>query len=124
MSHFNRWQAPLMLASALAIGAAGGAAFAQSKVPVYSVFEAHVKDEAAYAKALPEVQKLIKDQGGEYIAGGFNKTKMQSGTPAGNRYVVIKWEDMAAFDKAFNNGIKAWVDKNAPDARQLVVEGK
>ena len=60
---------------------------------VYAVFEANVADEAAYTKALPDVQKVIKEHGGALIAGSFNKTKLISGKPAvGNRFVILRWE--------------------------------
>jgi hypothetical protein len=91
--------------------------------PVYSVYEANVKDEAGYTAALPEVDRLIKDHNGQRVAGGFNKTKTISGNPAGNRHVILKWDDMATFEKSYNGGIRAWIEKNAPDARQVVAEG-
>ena len=51
----------------------------------YTVYETTVTDEDAYKKALPEAQKIIKDAGGTYIAGGFNKAKVNYGKPeAGN----------------------------------------
>ena len=100
------------------INAAGGS-------PVYNVYEANVTDEAAYTKALPDVEKVIKENGGVRIAGGFNKAKLVNGkTPVGNRYVVIRWDNEAAFTKAQEGGIKAWLEKNAPaDYRQVLVEG-
>jgi hypothetical protein len=52
----------------------------------YAVYEINVTDEDAYKKALPDAQKIIKDSGGVYIAGGFNKAKVDHGAPAvGNR---------------------------------------
>src|SRR5262249_54852321 len=91
---------------------------------VYSVYEANVTDEPAYAKALSEVQKLIKNNGGVYVAGGFNKARLVDGKPpVGNRYVIIRWDNMSAFDRAEDDGVTAWIQKNAPDARQVVVEG-
>jgi hypothetical protein len=91
---------------------------------IYAVYEANVTDEAAYTKALPDAQKLIKDNGGLYVAGGFNKAKVNFGNPpAGNRYVIIRWENEAAFDKFWSGGGKDWVEKNAPGARQMLVEG-
>ena len=83
----------------------------------------HGTDEATYTKALPDVDKLIKENNGVRVAGGFNKTKLISGLPVGNRYVVLRWDSEEAFTKALNGGIKAWIEKNAPDARQIVVEG-
>jgi uncharacterized protein (DUF1330 family) len=91
---------------------------------VYSVFEANVTDEAAYTKALPDVQKILKENGGVYIAGGFNKAKLVDGkTPVGNRYVILRWDNEEAFTKAQNGGVEAWIKKNAPEARQIMVEG-
>jgi len=39
----------------------------------YVVYEANITDEAAYTKALPDVEKIIKESGGTRIAGGFYK---------------------------------------------------
>ena len=71
---------------------------------------------------MPEVEKLLKEHGALRVAGGFNKTVTISGAPVGNRYVIIKWDDMAFLEKSYNGGIKAWIEKNAPDARQVVSE--
>ena len=120
-----------MLKSALLIGAGviiGAGAIhglhAASGPAVYTVYEATVTDEDAYKKALPEAQKIIKDAGGTYIAGGFNKAKVNYGKPeAGNRYVIIHFENEAAANKFWDGGGRAWVEKNAPGARNLMVEG-
>ena len=96
---------------------------AASGPPVYAVFEANVADEAAYTKALPDVRKMIKENGGEPIAGGFNRTKLVMGKPTpGNRYVVLRWESEEAFTKAHTGGVKAWIEKNAPEAREIMVQ--
>jgi hypothetical protein len=89
---------------------------------VYTVYEANVTDEAAYGKALPDIQKMIKENGDSYVAGGFNKTKLVSGLPVGNRYVIVRWDNEADFTKFMDGGAKAWILRNAPDARQIVVE--
>jgi uncharacterized protein (DUF1330 family) len=113
----------LLLGAGIAIGAGAIQGIHAATGPaVYSVYEANVKDEAAYTAALPEVEKLLKEHGAQRVAGGFNKTKTISGAPVGNRYVIIKWDDMASFEKSYNGGIKAWIEKNAPDARQVVSE--
>jgi uncharacterized protein (DUF1330 family) len=90
----------------------------------YVVYEANITDEAAYTKALPDVEKIIKETGGIRIAGGFNKAKLTTGKPpVGNRYVIVRWDSLDAQEKAWDGGIKAWVEKYAPNARQVVVEG-
>jgi hypothetical protein len=70
------------------------------------------------------LRKLSKTAGGVYIAGDFNKAKVDHGGPAvGNRYVIIRFENEAAYNKFWSGGGKEWIDKNAPEARQLQVEG-
>ena len=90
---------------------------------IYNVYEASVKDVDAYEKALPEVGRLIKESGGVRVAGGFDKSKTMRGAPVGNRFIIVRWDDMAAYEKGQSMGIKAWVDKHAPDAREIITEG-
>lgn len=115
----------LLLSAGVIIGAGAISAIHAATGPgVYTVYEANVTDEAAYAKALPDVDKLIKNNGGTRVAGGFNKARLVDGkTPVGNRYVIIRWESASAFDRAEDDGVRAWIEKNAPEARQIVVEG-
>ena len=114
----------LLLGAGIAIGAGAiQGLHAATGQAVYSVFEANVKDEAAYAKALPEVQKIIKESTGVYVAGGFNKAKLTNGKePVGNRYVILRWDSAEAYEKGQTAGIKAWIQKNAPDAREVMAE--
>ena len=61
---------------------------------------------------LPPARKAITDNGGKYIAGGFNKTATFDGAPPPNRVVILQFESM---DKA-----KAWNDNQAnKDARKI-----
>ena len=53
--------------------------------PVYSVAEINVRDRAAYEKALPEAMTFIKEGGGKYLAGGFDKATTRMGMPVANR---------------------------------------
>ena len=53
-----------------------------------------------------EVKKSIKGNGGQRLAGGFNKAKLVDGTGAvGNRYVIVSWPNAAAFKKAQSDGL-------------------
>ena len=113
-------------AACLVLGAGGATLYTHAATgpAFYAVYETNVTDEDAYKKALPDAQKIIKDAGGVYIAGGFNKAKVDHGGPAvGNRYVIIRYENEAAYDKFYNGGGKDWIDKNAPQARDIKVEG-
>ena len=64
-----------------------------------------------------------RKSGGTYIAGEFNQAKVDLGTPAvGNRYVIIRFEDEAAYDKVLDRRRQGWIERNAPGARQLKLE--
>jgi hypothetical protein len=69
--------------------------------PVYSIAEINVKDRAAYEKELPAVLKAIKDGGGLYIAGGFDRATLDYGSPPiGNRVSVIRYEVVMPMTKS------------------------
>jgi uncharacterized protein (DUF1330 family) len=113
-------------AAGLMLGASGATLYTHAATgpAFYSVYEANITDEDAYKKALPDVLKIIKENGGVYVAGGFNKAKVDhGGPPVGNRLVVIRFPDEADYDKFWTGGGKAWIDKNAPEARNLKIEG-
>ena len=115
----------LLLGAGIAIGAGAiHGLHAATGAPVYTVYEANITDEASYTKALPEVEKYIKENGGTRVGGGFNKTKLISVSPAvGNRYISLRWKNEGAFTKAMDAGLKAWIDKNGNGARQILVQG-
>jgi uncharacterized protein (DUF1330 family) len=74
---------------------------AQAKPPAYVVAEIDVKDEDGYKKDfLPKAQANLKEFGGKYMAGGFNKAISVSGSPPPNRVVLIQFTDMDTL-KAF-----------------------
>jgi uncharacterized protein (DUF1330 family) len=64
----------------------------------------NVKDQDAYTKQfLPKVMAAIKENGGEYLAGGMNKTTSFAGEQPPNRVVIIKFPSIEAFKK-FEDG--------------------
>jgi uncharacterized protein (DUF1330 family) len=74
---------------------------AQTKPPAFIFVEIDVKDQDGYAKDfLPKAQASIKESGGKYLAGGFNKAISLSGSPPPNRVVLLEFADMDAL-KAF-----------------------
>jgi len=69
---------------------------------------------------------MIKDGGGVYLAGGFDKAKMDYGAPpVANRYVIIRYDSADAYNKTWNGGLKDWVEKhlNIAAFRLIQVEG-
>jgi uncharacterized protein (DUF1330 family) len=80
---------------------------AQAKPPAYVFAEIDVKDPDGYAKDfLPKAQANIKETGGKYLAGGFNKAISLSGAPPHNRVVLLQFADIDA--------AKAFADKDRP----------
>jgi uncharacterized protein (DUF1330 family) len=78
---------------------------AQAKPPAYTLAEIAVKDEDGYKKEfLPEAQRIIKEGGGKYLAGGFNKATALSGAAPPNRVVLIQYENMDALKKWWDGG--------------------
>ena len=90
----------------LGLGAAS-VLHAQAKPPGYAFAEIDVKDQDGYAQDfLPKAQANIKEFGGKYLGGGFNKAIGLSGAPPHNRVVLLQFPDMDA--------VKAFYNKNRP----------
>jgi uncharacterized protein (DUF1330 family) len=86
---------------ALGVGAAS-VLHAQVKPLAYAFIEINVKDQDGYTKDfLPKAQANIKESGGKYLAGGFNKAIGMSGVPPASRVVLLQFPDVDAL-KAFN----------------------
>jgi uncharacterized protein (DUF1330 family) len=101
----------LLAGFSLGAGASHGLRAAASP-PAYVINEINVKDEDGYKNNfLPAAQKAIDDNGGKYIAGGFNKTFAITGEPPAERVVILQFENM---DK-----VKGWRDA-ARDAQEKI----
>jgi len=84
----------------LGLGAAS-VLHAQGKPPAYTFAEIDVKAQDGYNKEfLPKAQANIKEFGGKYLGGGFNKALGLTGAPPHNRVVLLEFPDMEAV-KAF-----------------------
>jgi uncharacterized protein (DUF1330 family) len=109
----------------LGVGAAN-VLHAQTKPPAYVWAEIDVKDQDGYIKDfLPKAQANIKESGGKYLAGGFNKTVSLSGSPPPSRVVLLQFPDMDAV-KAFNvkeQQIEADVGDKFASFRAVGIEG-
>ena len=87
---------------------------AQAKPPAYALGLINVGDEDGYKnKFLPEAQKLIKEHGGIYVAGGFGKTTRLDGEEPPNRVVLIRFENDDAIKKWWEGGGKKLQDEQA-----------
>lgn len=84
----------------LGVGAAN-VLHAQGKPSGFVLAEIDVKDQDGYTNDfLPRAQALIKETGGKYLAGGFNKTIALTGAAPPNRVVLLQFPDIDAV-KAF-----------------------
>jgi uncharacterized protein (DUF1330 family) len=85
----------------LGVGAAN-VLHAQTKPLGFVLAEIDVKDQDGYTNDfLPKARANIKESGGRYLAGGFNKAISMSGSPPPNRVVLLQFSDMDAV-KAYN----------------------
>ena len=99
---------------------------AQSKPPAYIFAEIDVKDQDGYAKDfLPKAQANIKEFGGKYLAGGYNKAISFSGSPPPNRVVLFQFADVdrlkAFFDK--DKQLETDVGSKYASFRAIGIEG-
>jgi uncharacterized protein (DUF1330 family) len=70
---------------------------AQAKPSGFVLAEIDVKDQDGYTKDfLPKAQANIKETGGKYLGGGFNKAIALTGAAPPNRVVLLQFPDMDA----------------------------
>jgi uncharacterized protein (DUF1330 family) len=123
---FNYKIAAALIGSfALGLGAAS-VLHAQAKPPAYAFVEVDVKDQDGYAKDfLPKAQANIKEFGGKYLPGGYNKAISFSGSPPPNRVVLFQFADVdrlkAFFDK--DKQLETDVGSKYASFRAIGIEG-
>ncbi|HEY1863207.1 MAG TPA: DUF1330 domain-containing protein [Roseiarcus sp.] len=109
----------------LGVGAAN-VLHAQAKPPGFVLAEIDVKDQEGYTNDfLPKARANIKESGGKYLAGGFNKAISFSGSPPPNRVVLLEFADMDAL-KAFEvkqRQLQADVGNKYASFRAIGIEG-
>ena len=109
----------------LGVGAAS-VLHAQTKPPGYVLAEIDVKDQDGYTKDfLPKAQANIKETGGKYLAGGYNKAISWSGSPPPNRVVLLQFADMDAVKAFYDKQHQLDVDVGSKYAsfREVGIEG-
>ena len=98
----STWKIAATVTGSFVLGAgAANVLHAQTKPPGFVFAEIDVKDEDGYTKDfLPKARANIKESGGKYLAGGFNKAISFSGSPPPNRVVLLQFPDIDTL-KAF-----------------------
>ena len=99
------WKNALLVTASIIVGAGGVQLLhAAAGTPVYAIAAIDVTNTEGYTKEfLPKTQPAIKEAGGEYLAGGMNKTTMFDGMKPPSRVVIIKFPNMDAWNK-FEDG--------------------
>ena len=98
--------------TAFALGVMATVAYTQGKAPAYLLAVVNVKDMEGYNKNfLPDTLKSIKEQGGVYTAGGFDKTTTLLGEKAPNRVVIVKYDSAEA--------AKKWWDTSGKEGNKI-----
>jgi uncharacterized protein (DUF1330 family) len=70
---------------------------AQTKLPVYSVAEIDIVDQAAYSNYVTKAQAAIKAAGGRILAAGGKITTVE-GEPPKSRVVIQQWDSLEKFE--------------------------
>jgi uncharacterized protein (DUF1330 family) len=109
----------------LGVGAAN-VLHAQAKPSGFVLAEIDVKDQDGYTKDfLPKAQANIKETGGKYLGGGFNKAIALTGAAPPNRVVLLQFPDMDAV-KAFyvkEGQLEADIGHKYASFRAIGIEG-
>jgi uncharacterized protein (DUF1330 family) len=109
----------------LGVGAAN-ILHAQAKPSGFVLAEIDVKDQDGYTKDfLPKAQAGIKEAGGKYLAGGFNKAISLTGSPPPNRVVLLQFADMDAVQAFYvkERQLEADVGNKYASFRAIGIEG-
>jgi uncharacterized protein (DUF1330 family) len=99
---------------------------AQTKPPAYVFAEIDVKDQDGYAKdVLPKAQANVREFGGKYLAGGFNKAISLNGAPPANRIALLEFPSVDALQAfaAKQKQLEAEIGNRYANFRGIGIEG-
>jgi uncharacterized protein (DUF1330 family) len=97
-----RYTVALAMFASFGLGAAAVQGLhAQAKLPVYSVAEVDIADQAAYSTYVPKAQAAIKAAGGKILAAGGTITAVE-GEPPKPRVVIQQWDSLEKY-QAYRN---------------------
>ena len=69
---------------------------AQASLPVYLVFDAEIKDQAAYQPFLQTAVREVQSQGGRFIVAGATPEMLSGSGSSSNRVSVSQWPNKEA----------------------------
>jgi uncharacterized protein (DUF1330 family) len=98
-----RHKTAVALCVGICIGAlAIEALHAQAKPPAFLIFEAEIKDAAAYQPFLQTAVKEVQAQGGKFLVAGA-KPEVLSGAPTPNIVSISQWNNKEDIIRWFNS---------------------
>lgn len=99
----SRNKTVLALLAGIGLGAlAIQALHAQAKPPAFLIFDAEVKDRAAYQPFLQTAAKEVQAQGGKFIVTGA-RPEVLAGEPSPNIISISRWENKEDIIRWFNS---------------------
>ena len=76
---------------------------AQASPPVYLIFDAEIKDQAAYQPFQQTAGREVQSQGGKFIVAGATPEMLSGSTSPSNRVSVSQWPNKEAIKQWFNS---------------------
>jgi len=76
---------------------------AQASPPVYLIFDAEIKDQAAYQPFLQTAAREVQSQGGRFIVAGVTPEMLSGSSSSSNRVSVSQWPNKQAIKQWFNS---------------------
>jgi uncharacterized protein (DUF1330 family) len=100
---------------------------AQASPPVYLIFDAEIKDQAAYQPFLQTAVREVQSQGGRFIVAGKTPEMLSGSGSSSNRVSVSQWPNKEAIRQWFNSDAMKPVreaQEKYTTTRLYIVEGR
>jgi uncharacterized protein (DUF1330 family) len=100
---------------------------AQASPPVYLIFDAEIKDQAAYQPFLQTAVREVQSQGGRFIVAGATPEMLSGSGSSSNRISVSQWPNKEAIRQWFNSDAMKPVreaQEKYTTTRLYIVEGR
>ena len=100
---------------------------AQASPPVYLIFDAEIKGQAAYQPFLQTAVREVQSQGGRFIVAGATPETLSGSGSSSNRVSVSQWPNKEAIRQWFNSDVMKPVreaQEKYAATRLYIVEGR
>jgi uncharacterized protein (DUF1330 family) len=100
---------------------------AEASPPVYLIFDAEIKDQAAYQPFLQTAVREVQSQGGRFLVAGATPEMLSGSGSSSNRVSVSQWPNKEAIRQWFNSDVMKPVreaQEKYTTTRLYIVEGR